>query len=169
MNNILKAAMAVSATVLLVAPAFAQYNKPVGLSVRAGLFLAQGRAKDFEGQNWFTAGAEYKLGNLKFNNTSSTSYSVSFDYYGKGSLSSAPLLVNYVTRTESFYYSVGAGVAFTHQNFNGPSSSDMEFAYQLSIGKDFVRSNTPLFVEFRYNGNNRTELNGFSLVGGVRF
>ncbi len=168
MKNILKAAMAVTAAALFVTPAVAQYQKPLGLSFRLGLFLAQGKAKDAEGQNWMTGGFEYKLGNLKFNDTSSTSYTVSLDYYGKGSQSSAPLLVNYVTRLESFYYSAGAGVSFTHTNFSG-SDSSLEFAYQLSIGKDFVRSNTPLFVELRYNGNNRTDLNGFSIVGGVRF
>jgi hypothetical protein len=69
---------------------------------------------------------------------------------------------------ESFYYSVGGGISFNHTKF-GTSSSDTELAYQLSIGKDIVRGDQPYFVEFRYNGNTRTELNGFSIVGGIRF
>lgn len=171
MNNTLKATMAVAAAALIVTPAFAQVKKPTGLSVRAGLFLAQGRAEDLEGQNWFTAGVEYKLGDLSYQDNMTASYSLSLDYYGKGSLSSAPLLMNYIGRFEGFYYSAGAGVAFTHQNFSGGgnSSSDMEFAYKLTLGKDFVRSNTPFFVELSYHGNNRTDLNGFAVVGGLRF
>ena len=168
MNNILKAAFAVTTVALLVTPALAQ-DKPTGLSVRAGLFLAQGAAEAVEGQNWFTAGFEYKLGDIAFNDTFASSYSISLDYYGKGSQSSAPLLLNYIGRFESFYYSVGGGVAFTHTKFGATSSSDMEFAYQLSVGKDFVRSKNAFFVEARYNGNNRTALNGFSFVGGLRF
>ena len=169
MNNTLKATMAVAAAALVVTPAFAQVKKPAGISVRAGLFLAQGAAQDAEGENWFTAGLEYKLGDLNYGDQMTSSYSISLDYYGKGSLSSAPLLINYIGRFEAFYYSVGAGVAFTHQNFNGPSSSDMEFGYQLTLGKDFVRSQTPFFVEVKYYGNNRKDLNGFALVGGIRF
>lgn len=169
MNNTLKASMAVAAVALVVTPAFAQYQKPAGISVRAGLFLAQGRAEDREGKNWFTVGAEYKLGDLHFTDNQTASYSLSLDYYGKGGISAAPLLINYVGRFESFYYSAGAGVAFTHTNFGQGSASDTEFAYQLSVGKDFARGNMPIFVELKYYGNNRSDLNGFALVGGVRF
>lgn len=170
MKNVLRTSLSLVAASLIVTPALAEYSKPVGLSVRAGIFLAQGRAEDAEGQNWFTIGGEYKLGDLGFKDGGySTHYTVSLDYYGKGGFSSLPLLVNYVSRTPNFYYSVGAGVASTHVNFGGNSSTDVEFAYQLSIGKDFVRSNMPVFVELRYFGNNKTDMNGFSLVGGIRF
>lgn len=168
MKNTLKAAFAVTVAAGMVVSAYAQ-DKPQGISIRAGLFLAQGNAKDAEGQNWATAGVEYKVKDLSYNGNTHTSYSLSLDYYGKGSQSSAPLLANYIWRTDSFYYSVGAGVAFTHTKFGPVSDSGMEFGYQLSIGKDFVRSKMPFFVELRYNGNGRTDLNGFSIVGGLRF
>lgn len=170
MKNVLRASIALVATSLIVTPALAEYTKPVGLSVRAGIFFAQGRAADAEGQNWFTAGGEYKLGDLSFKEAGySAHYSLSLDYYGKGGFTSLPLLLNYVSRTPNFYYSVGAGVASTHVRVGGSTSTDTEFAYQLSIGKDFVQSKMPVFVELRYFGNNKTDMNGFALVGGIRF
>lgn len=168
MKNTLKTALALVAVAGMMTTAYAQ-DKPTGVSVRAGIFLAAGNAKDAEGQNWFVGGLEYKLGDLKYDGSTNTSYSLSLDYYGKGSFSSAPLLMNYIWRTESFYYSVGAGVAFTHTAFGGKSDSAMEFGYALTLGKDFVRGGKPLFVEAKYFGNNRSELNGFALMGGIRF
>lgn len=157
------------ATAALVAPALADYQKPMNLSFRAGGFFAQGVPKNVEGTNWFTAGLELKLRDLSTGGASNAHYSVSLDYYGKGSYSNIPLLLNYVSRGDHFYWSAGAGVSFAHTPGVGGSDSEMEFAYQLSVGKDFVRNATPLFVEFRYFGSNVSDLSGFSLVGGIRF
>ncbi|MCU0316553.1 MAG: hypothetical protein MUC92_08170 [Fimbriimonadaceae bacterium] len=157
----------------LAVPAAADYQKPMGLSVRAGLFwTGSGYAQSFEGNRWFTFGAEYKLGDLSFankNNKYSASYSISVDYYGKGGFSNTPVLLNYIGRTESFYYSAGAGLGFGKVFGGGSGNSNGDFAYQISAGYDITRFSLPAFVEVRYFGSTRSELNGFALVGGVRF
>lgn len=154
--------------------ASAQYVKPLGLSVRLGLFYpSNGDARDVEGQGWFSGGLEYKLGDLHFdsqNPNMSSSWSVSLDYYGKGSYSNAPLLVNYIARNGAFYFGGGAGIGFGRVAIpNAASNADTEFAFQLSAGYDFVKMQTPLFVELRYFGSSESKLSGFGIYGGVRF
>lgn len=154
--------------------ASAQYVKPLGLSARIGLFYpSNGDARDIEGQGWFSGGLEYKIGNIKFDQSNpnmSASWSVSLDYYGKGSFSNVPLLVNYVARTGAVYFSGGAGVGFGRViKTGGGAVTDTEFAFQLSAGYDFVKMQTPLFVELRYFGSSESKLTGFGIYGGVRF
>lgn len=165
MKGILKTGLLAIAVSALAASASAQYNKPMGLSFRAGLFMSQGAAKAAEGQNWFTLGFEKKMKDGKMDGGNATMWTLSADYYGKGSFSNIPVLYNYVNRGEDFYWSAGAGVGFTHL----PGGSQTEFAFQLSIGKDFVKSNQPLFIEARYWGCGESSLAGFSVVGGIRF
>jgi hypothetical protein len=157
----------------LAVPAQAQYSKPIGVSVRAGLFFPNdSTARDREGQSWFTAGAEYKLRdmNIGTNQEFSGSLSLSVDFYNKGSYSNVPVLLNYIGRTDQFYYGLGAGVGFGKVPAGvGGSRNDTDFNYGLTIGYDFVRGQTPLFVEAKYFGSNESALNGFAIVGGVRF
>jgi hypothetical protein len=164
-----KLGLAAAMSAALVVPAMAQYAKPMDLSVRAGIFLASGDGKKFEGQNWFTIGLEKKLKDIPSANPDYMAHwSVSLDYYGKGGFSNVPLLYNYVGRNSDFYYGVGAGVGFGRTQSAG-SDSTLDFNYQLSLGRDLDFGGQPLFVELRYFGSGRTALSGFSVVGGIRF
>ncbi len=152
----------------------AQYTKPIGMSMRIGLFYpSNGDARTVEGQGWFSGGLEYKMANVHFDSSKpnqSASWSLSLDYYGKGSYSNAPLLANYVFRNEQIYLSGGAGIGFGHvPATGGGSKTDTEFAFQLSVGYDFVKAQTPLFVELRYFGSSESKLTGFGIYGGIRF
>lgn len=174
MNNSAKLGIAALFSAALVLPATANYDRPMNLSVRAGLFLSQSDGKRAEGQNWFTIGAEYKLGDLAFGASSPAGaynayYTLSVDYYGKGSFTNVPVLLNYVGRFPDFYYSAGAGVGFGHRRIGSSSDSSIDFNYQLSIGRDFNLGANAVFAEIRYFGNTRTALQGIAIVGGVRF
>jgi len=150
----------------------AQYSKPYGLSFRAGVFLTgDGDARAAEGRNWIALGLEYKLRDLNFGEAgTSGSYSVSMDYYGKGGYSHVPITLNYIGRNQSFYYSAGIGVGFARvPDVFGGSDTTTEFAYQLSVGYDFNRASNAFFAELRYYGSNETQLNGFAIMGGIRF
>lgn len=157
----------------VVSQASAQYVKPLGLSVRVGLFYpSNGDARDAEGQGWFAGGIEYKIGDLHFdtkNPQMSASWSISLDYYGKGSYNNVPLLVNYVARNGSIYFGGGAGIGFGRVPKVGGATTDTEFAFQLSAGYDFVKMQTPLFIELRYFGSSESKLTGFGIFGGLRF
>ena len=151
----------------------AQYQKPIGLSVRLGVFYpTNGDARDIEGQGWFGGGLEYKIKDLKFDSSNprySAMLTASLDYYGKGSFSQVPLLLNYVAHIDQFYWTGGAGIGFGRVPTTGGSTSDSEFAYQLGIGYDFVKSQLPFFVEVKYFGSTESQLNGFGIYGGIRF
>lgn len=166
MKGIAKFGLTTAALAALTIPAFADYDDPHGVSVRAGIYYATGAAKAAEGQNWFTIGVDYKLGSLGYSSDGyNANYSLSVDYYGKGSYSNMPILLNYTGRTDGFYYTAGAGLAFVHM----PGNSDMEFGYQFAIGKDFDLGKQPVFLEVRYFGTSQDELNGFSISAGIRF
>lgn len=151
----------------------AQYQKPIGLSVRVGLFYpTNGDARDVEGEGWFAGGAEYKIKDLHFGDDSryTSMLTASLDYYGKGSFSQVPLLLNYVAHRESFYWTAGAGIGFGRVPVTtGGSESDTEFAFQVGIGYDFVKSQMPLFLEMKYFGSSESKLSGFGVYGGIRF
>lgn len=154
------------AAAALVAPATAQYRETSGMSFRAGVYFAGGQAKAIEGRNFFTAGLVYRLDNFNwFRGAEDSEWNVSLDYYGKGSFSNVPVLLNYVGRTEAFYYSLGGGVGFSHT----PGGSDTDFSYQLSVGRDFNFGSQPLFAELRYLGTTRADLSGFAVNVGIRF
>ena len=73
-------------------------------------------------------------------------------------------------RNEQIYLSGGAGIGFGHvPATGGGSKTDTEFAFQLSVGYDFVKAQTPLFVELRYFGSSESKLTGFGIYGGIRF
>ena len=73
MNSKILAAAAGVIAVSAAVPALAQETKPVGLSLRAGVFFpTAGVAKD-AGKSWFIGGAEYKLEGLNLGTTGANS------------------------------------------------------------------------------------------------
>ena len=173
MKKIATISIAALLAIGVVSQANAQYQKPIGLSVRLGVFYpSNGDARDIEGQGWFGGGLEYKIKDLKFdtsNPKNSAMLTASLDYYGKGSFSQVPLLLNIVAHSDSFYWSAGAGLGFGRVPTAGSSTSDTEFAYQMGIGYDFVKSQMPFFLELKYFGSTESKLNGFGVYGGIRF
>lgn len=160
----------------LVAIAPAQVTKPVGLSVRAGLiFPTSGFGRDL-GRTWFGIGGEYKVKDARYGEVNpgfSGMITLSADYYGKGSGSSVPVLLNYVGMQNEFFYSAGAGLAMTRDQvaaagggFN--SRNKTNFAYQFGAGYNFQSGTNPLFVEVKYWGNGNSNLNAFGAYVGIR-
>lgn len=173
MKKIVAIAFATVLALGTVTAAHAQYQKPLGMSFRFGLFYpSNGDARDIEGQGWFALGLEYKGGDLKFdtrNPKNSAMWTASVDYYGKGSFSQVPVLLNYVAHSDQFYYTAGAGIGFGRVLTATGGKTDTEFAFQAGIGYDFVKSQMPLFVELKYFGSSESKLSGFGIYGGVRF
>ncbi len=170
MKKIVIAALA--ASIGAASAVYAQETKPLGLSVRAGLFFpTSGDARD-EGQTWISGGLDYKLGDLKFGNNRpgySSHYSISADYYGKGDFRNIPVLLNWVARNDQFYYSAGAGVGFARFPDSATTTrSKTIFSYALAVGYDFQKGTTPIFVEGRYMGASESKLAGFGVFLGVR-
>ncbi len=153
----------------LSAMAMAQYSKPTGISVHAGLFFTNSdTANSIEGRTWFIMGGEYKLGDLTYGGQQAT-YEIAVDYIGKGSFSSVPLFLHYTLRNQDFYYGVGAGPAFNHYNDGVTQGTSTDFGFSLTVGHDLNVAKTPSFIEVKYFGGSRRELNGFGVVAGVRF
>lgn len=152
----------------LALPAAAQYSESQGISLRAGVFFPSDSGAKQEGNTWLGIGVDYKLKDLNQRDFSdrpwTTSLAASIDYYGKGDYSAVPILLNYVGRTEQFYFSGGAGLAFV----DAPANDDIEFAFQISAGLDFPTGDRNLFAELRYWGVTG-DLNGLGLYGGIRF
>jgi hypothetical protein len=148
----------------LALPAAAQSSKPIGLSIRAGIdFPTSG------GNNntiLFGAGLELNLSNLNpssmgLSNAGHISFSA--DYYGKNNAYVLPFLLNYVGTANEFYYTLGAGIAYSaavNKNWN--------FGYSAGIGINFSQSQTPLFLEGRFWGNSDSRFNAIGVYLGVR-
>lgn len=167
----MKRILVVSLFAVAVAAANAQVSKPVGLSVRGGIvFPASGYGRDL-GKTWFGIGGDFKLSDLQFGqkNMGTNSFlTLSADYYGKGEASAVPVLVNYMSTQNEFFYSVGAGLAFTRDRDGGNDRSKANFAYQLGLGYNFQQGQTPLFVEAKYFGNSNSRVNAFGVYVGIR-
>lgn len=172
MNSKILAAAAGVIAVSAAVPALAQETKPVGLSLRAGLFFpTTGAAKDV-GKTWFIGGAEYKLQGLNLGTSGAGSanqaFSVSVDFYNKSNVSNVPVLLNYVGSNNELFYSIGAGIGFNRiPNGNGGTESKARFAGQVGIGYDFMQGKSPLFVEGKYFFNQKSDLNGFAVYVGI--
>lgn len=152
-------------------PAFAQQADPVGLSLRLGLFLPTSGAARGAGDGWFGAGVDYRLLNLPNVATDGTqrSLSLSLDFASRGEFRTVPVLVNYVVRRNELYAFGGVGVSFGRVPTFGGRSDRTRFAYQIGAGYDFNQGPLPLFLEAKFLGNERSELNGFGIFAGVRF
>ncbi|MBX3118973.1 MAG: hypothetical protein KF784_07900 [Fimbriimonadaceae bacterium] len=152
----------------------AQVTKPVGISVRIGTFSPSTNVAKDQGESWFFGGFDWKLRDLSFdaNSGSSTSLALSVDAYQKGKMGAIPILLNWVHRNDEWYWSVGAGIAL-NKDFRESGSDtitvrDERFAYQATLGYDFMKRKSPLFAEVKYFGNSRDRLNGFAFAVGIR-
>ncbi|MBS1718483.1 MAG: hypothetical protein JSS72_12205 [Armatimonadetes bacterium] len=151
----------------------AQVSKTMGLSVRAGVFFPTNSDARAEGKNWFIGGADYRLnsgalGGMAGGPVNSIS-SISVDYYNKGDFQNLPVLLNVTTRQNELYYTMGAGIAFAQiPNGSGGRESKNGLAYAVAIGMNFEQGKSPLFIEGRYYGSSRSELNGFAVMLGIR-
>lgn len=143
--------------------------KPLGVSLRTGLFLPSEKAtRTATGDGVFGFGIDYKLSDvtlLKPSKGYSGSLSLSLDYYGRNNVSNVPLLLNYVGRTGQVFYSAGAGIGFNQS----PNNDKARFAYAFGLGYEFKSTSVPFFVEGKFFGNEKSELNGVGLFVGVRF
>ncbi|MGV3616989.1 MAG: outer membrane beta-barrel protein [Fimbriimonas sp.] len=153
-------------------PAFAQ-QKPLGLSGRIGFFLPSDRGtRNNSDDAWFAMGVDYKIRDMPSTVEGRlSSLSLSLDYAAKEDYRSLPILVNYQVRQNEFYFFGGLGLNFARVDRGVlGTDSDTTFAYQLGLGYDFqTAGSTPLFVEAKFMGNEKSELNGFGLFAGVRF
>ncbi|GMV88289.1 MAG: hypothetical protein AMXMBFR81_12200 [Chthonomonas sp.] len=152
----------------LTVPALAQDVKPLGMSVKGGLFFPSKKSARDQGANWFTLGIDYKLKDLKFGDGPdgmNTSLVLSADYVSKGDFRHTPVMANYVVRRNEVYYFAGAGFGFVKTPSEG---NQTRFAYQIGVGKDFQRGGNPLFVEGRWIGNAKDEVSGFAISVGIR-
>lgn len=171
-NVALITALALAGTMSLGTIAQAQETKPMGLSVRAGLFLPTNRQAKDQGENWLSFGLEYKIGDLKFGMSNpgySSSYSISIDYYNKGDFRNVPVMLNFIGRTEGLYYVAGAGVGFSRVRAGTDTINGTDFTYQFGVGYEMMRGKTPLFFEAKYIGSGETRLSGWGLFVGTRF
>ncbi len=165
--------LAIVALAAVAISASAQVNKPIGLSIRAGGFFPSDKiARDLK-STWLTVGAEYKLRDLNLGTTTpgySGALSLSVDYTASNSARAVPVLINYVGRTNEFFYSGGVGIGFNRDIANGGNiATKNRFAYQVGVGYDFVKMSTPLFLEAKYFGfSGGTNLSGFGLYLGIR-
>lgn len=146
----------------------AQESKPIGLSIRAGLFFPQnGDARDAEGSSWFAGGVELKVKDVNWKGMGegyNGHLSVSLDTIGKGDVKNVPLLLNYTARANEWYYTAGLGVSFSA--FDGNDRTRL--AYQLGVGYDFTQGKTPFFLEAKYWGSSKSEFTGFGVYAGIR-
>ncbi len=153
-------------------PAFAQESKPLGLSARIGLFLPTDKGtRNTSDDAWFAAGVDYKLRDLPSTVPGrSSALSISLDYAAKNNFRIVPVLLNYQLRTNELYFFGGVGASFARidRGIFG-AASDTLFAYQLGVGYDFQSGTNPLFVEAKFLGTERSEVNGFGLFAGIRF
>ncbi len=164
----------IAVATLAAGSAFAQETKPVGISVRFGVFNPSTNVAKDQGKSWFFGGFDWKLKDLKADSSkgTSTSLAVSVDAYQKGKMGAIPVLLNWVNRKDEWYWSVGAGVSFNKDfrtvGLDTETFHDTRFAYQATLGYDFMKRKSPLFAEAKYFGNSRDRLNGFAFALGIR-
>jgi hypothetical protein len=163
----LKATIAVSlASIAVLASAQTDTQKPIGVGIRAGAFLPTDSSAKSAGDAWLDFGLDFNLHQL----SPTSSLVVSADYAFRDDFRSLPLLVNYVVRTGPVYLLGGVGGNFSRiARSNGSTDDKGTFAYDLGIGYDVLKNGgSPIYVEGRFFGNSKTELNGFGVFVGVR-
>lgn len=164
--------LAILAVFAIAAPASAQYEKPAGISIRGGLFFPEDSGAKNEGKTWFGLGLDYKMKDVEFEALRGgydTSYTVSIDYFSKGDYANMPILLNYVSRKDNFYYTAGAGFGFVKTPDAGGTSTNTELTYQFSVGFEFQKGTMPFFIEGRYWGCAESALTGTAIYAGIRF
>jgi len=164
---------AISAALAVSAVAGAQDNvKPIGLSLRAGVFLpTNSGTADVAGTGFFAFGAEYLLTYKPptfLINGATSGLSVSVDYYRRDDYGNIPILANYILAKNRFAFSAGVGVGFT--TLPSGSDSDVKFAYQVGVEYDLPTTGSlPIFLSAKYFGSENNRLNGVGLYAGIKF
>jgi hypothetical protein len=157
--------------VVLAVPAMGQETKPMGLSLRAGVFLPTSTEARDAATTWFAGGGEYKLSNTNLGTSGAGSVqnlALSVDYFGKSDFRCAPVLLNWEGANNSTFYSIGVGAAFDRwDNGTGGTASATHLAGQVGIGYNFMQGKSPLFVEAKYWLDQKSVLNGFGLYLGI--
>lgn len=166
--------IAAAAVAMLITPALAVDGGPVptGMSIRVGgFFPGDGGARDSEGDTWLGGGFDWKLPMNLFPSAPGTvgEYRISVDFFEKGSYRHIPIMVNYKGTTDRFYYLVGAGISITRSPGSPTTVNKTVFGYQFGVGIDIMPGPLPIFVEAKFLGSTRSEVNGFTVCAGVRF
>lgn len=164
-----RVAMGVGLAVLAAGAVAQEPMKPVGLSLRAGFFMPTDSNTRAGGTGWFAFGVDYKLRERVMTDGHIDRVTISLDYAAHNNYRVVPLLVNFVRHNGPMFYSAGVGAAFSRRPVMGGVEDKTRLAYQLGIGYEFQTSQFPLFVEGKFIGNERAELNGFGIYAGVRF
>jgi len=151
--------------------ASAQETKPMGMSFKIGNFWPSSGEARTAGGSWIGFGFDMKLRDLKYANSGrqSTMLTLSGDVLNKNNFRNAPILLNYVSRTDKMYTLAGAGASFAKWRSGSENESGVIFAYSLGVGMDLQQGGMPMFAELRYLGTMESKLNGFGLFLGVRF
>jgi len=156
---------------LFTASAMGQVSTPVGLSLRAGIFLPTASDARDSGTTWFAAGGEYKLSNSNVPSAGTntvTNLALSVDYMGKSNFSAIPVLLNWEGTNNQTFYSIGVGASFDRwDNGTGGTASSTRLAGQIGLGYNFMQGRSPLFIEGKYWINQKSDLNGIGLYVGI--
>jgi hypothetical protein len=164
--------IAVGACLVVMAAAVAAQEpmKPVGVSVKAGVFLPTDSNTRRGGSGWFAAGVEYKFWERPAMAAGQTdTLSVSLDYASRNNYRVVPLLVNFTRHNGPIYFTAGIGASFSRRPVATGVEDRTRLGYQVGVGYEFQTSQFPLFLEARFLGNDRAELNGLAVYAGVRF
>jgi hypothetical protein len=155
--------------------AYGQGTDPINITLRFGYFFpANAEARNLDKQ-WLTFGIEYEFLKLRSNAIGTerpAALSLSVDAYSRSqqrsTLQAVPVLINYVGDMGDFFYSVGVGAASaTRTGFR----NSVDFAYQVSVGYMFSKSQVPLLAAVRWYSvaNIGSRLDGFAITVGVKF
>jgi hypothetical protein len=157
-------------TASMIGFAQAQETKPIGASMRLGIFYPAESQAQAAGKSWFSYGFDYKLGDLKYGGTGySASFGLSVDFFNKGGFRSVPVNLNYIGRVDKYYYFAGAGVNFGKVRDGSTFESKTAFGYQLGMGYEFSKMQMPLFAEVKWIGSSESQLAGWGVFAGIRF
>lgn len=147
-------------------------NDKLGFTARFGQLRPIGRDAKDVGSSWFVIGVEKKLRTISSNERTSEYLTVSLDYYSKSKFYSAPLLINYVTKTDEILFFGGLGVAATALPRvvagETETSRSIQLGYQFGIGYEFGGKSNPMVAEARFLGNGESRVNGFSIGIAIR-
>lgn len=150
----------------------AQEDRKLGFTARFGQLRPIGRDAKDVGSSWFVIGIEKRLRTISSNERNSEYLTLSFDYYSKSKFQSAPLLLNYVTKTDEILFFGGVGVAATGLprvvSGETETSRSIQLGYQVGIGYEFGGKSNPMVAEARFLGNGESRVNGFCIGIAIR-
>lgn len=166
----MKKLLAVSALGILAVSAFAD-DSSTPLTVRLGLaFPTNGTVKDAVKE--FTAiGFQYKVADLGGNDSYTKSGEISIDFYSRGDYRHIPVLYNYVgtSKKGDSFWSIGAGVGFIGLPSGAGTESIARLSYALGAGINLSSGQTASFIEAKFFGSQKSEVNALGFYFGVRF